>query len=213
MEFLESIKMSLRKMSLVSDVESPSLHTSHAQESQLCRSLYKLHFQLVTLLTGYRNLHTLLCSAKRDPKFIDLSSDMTEVESSLRSAISSCEWMPLSDPSTPSILSALGGSSSDPFTLTRQAALRSLEEHIKHNECVQAVKLLRMFRRRWKDGLFGILDDDDLDVLLFVYARYKANRRSGVVIMTETRRNLGTACSKLMEKIMHILTSLRQLEQ
>ena len=34
-------------------------------------------------------------------------------------------------------------------------------------------------RRKWKDGMFGLLDEDDLDVLLFVYARYKAKGRSG----------------------------------
>ncbi|XP_062513570.1 protein furry homolog-like isoform X2 [Corticium candelabrum] len=203
---VENIKVSLRRMSVASADGSPS-NAAQMKELSLCRSLYKLHFLLVVLLQSYGNLLLLVTSAKDNPQVTDMSSEFTDVQSSLRMAASACEWLAGAEATIPTSAAYL-----DPFTISLPAAVHTLQEHVKHNECIQAVKLLRMFRRKWKDGSVGLSADDDVDVLLSVYARYKSERRSGVLIITDIARKLPAACNKLMEANMMLFMSLNRSE-
>lgn len=207
------------------------------------------------LLQSYGNLLLLVTSAKDNPQVTDMSSEFTDVQSSLRMAASACEWLAGAEATIPTSAAYL-----DPFTISLPAAVHTLQEHVKHNECIQAVKLLRMFRcvafavvtciamfrddwlnfsRKWKDGSVGLSADDDVDVLLSVYARYKSERRSGrkfgfccmfcatmlvlsytiyvficvgVLIITDIARKLPAACNKLMEANMMLFMSLNRSE-
>jgi hypothetical protein len=177
------------------------------KELSLCRSLYKLHFQLVVLLQSYSSLLSLLLSSKNHPTVTDLSSEFNDIHQSLQKAVSACEWIAGAEVTAPTSAAYL-----DPFTISLPAATSTLQEHIKQSECVQAVKLLRMFRRKWKDGTFGLSEDDDVDTLLSVYARYVTDKRSGVLFVTDTLHKLPMACTQLMEANMTLLMSIKQLD-
>ena len=95
----------------------------------------------MVLLQSYSSLLSLLLSAKDHPDVTDLSSEFIDVHQSLQKAVSACEWIAGAEATTPTSAAYL-----DPFTISLPAAINTLQEHIKQNECVQAVKLLRMFR-------------------------------------------------------------------
>lgn len=57
-------------------------------------------------------------------------------------------------------------------------AVSSLEDTLGQRQHLKAVQLLRWMRKQWKGEEFlGMADEDDVDCLFFIYAKYVADRR------------------------------------
>jgi hypothetical protein len=59
-------------------------------------------------------------------------------------------------------------------------AVRALEDSLSQRQCLRAVQLLHSMRKQWKrEEVFGTGEDDDVDCLFFIYARYVSDRQEG----------------------------------
>ena len=59
-------------------------------------------------------------------------------------------------------------------------ALHSLEDTLSQRQYPKAVQLLRATRKQWKEVELGSLEEeDDVDCLFFIYARYVSDRQEG----------------------------------
>ena len=59
-------------------------------------------------------------------------------------------------------------------------AMRALEDSLAQRQCLRAVQLLHTMRKQWKrEEVFGTGEDDDVDCLFFIYARYISDRQEG----------------------------------
>ena len=59
-------------------------------------------------------------------------------------------------------------------------ALRALEDALAQRQCFRAVQLLHTMRKQWKrEEVFGSGEEDDVDCLFFIYARYISDRQEG----------------------------------
>lgn len=61
-------------------------------------------------------------------------------------------------------------------------AISSLEDILGQRQHLKAVQLLRAMRKQWKGEEFlGTAEDDDVDCLFFIYARYMTDRQGQCV--------------------------------
>ena len=59
-------------------------------------------------------------------------------------------------------------------------ALRTLEDALAQRQCLRAVQLLHTMRKQWKrEEVFGAGEEDDVDCLFYIYARYISDRQEG----------------------------------
>ena len=59
-------------------------------------------------------------------------------------------------------------------------ALRALEDSLSQRQCMRAVQLLHTMRKQWKrEEVFGTGEEDDVDCLFFIYARYISDHQEG----------------------------------
>ena len=83
---LEALKAHVKLLSMGDSVDSGT--NLEADQVELCRFLYKLHFQQLLLLESYTKLLQLLSGAASSSGVVDLSSEVAAVRSSLLSALS-----------------------------------------------------------------------------------------------------------------------------
>ena len=83
---LEALKAHVKLLSMGDSVESGT--NLEADQVELCRFLYKLHFQQLLLLESYTKLLQLLSGAASSSGVVDLSSEVAAVRSSLLGALS-----------------------------------------------------------------------------------------------------------------------------
>ena len=60
-------------------------------------------------------------------------------------------------------------------------AVRLLEDMLSQHQYLKTVRLLHIIRKQWKgEGEFGSMEEeDDVDCLFFIYARYLADQQEG----------------------------------
>lgn len=59
-------------------------------------------------------------------------------------------------------------------------AIRTLEDTLTQKQYLKSVQLLHSIRKQWKrEEVFGANEDDDVDCLFFLYARYLTDRQEG----------------------------------
>jgi len=83
---LEALKAHVKLLSMGDSVDSGT--NLEADQVELCRFLYKLHFQQLLLLESYTKLLQLLSGAASSSGVVDLSNEVAAVRSSLLSALS-----------------------------------------------------------------------------------------------------------------------------
>jgi hypothetical protein len=83
---LEALKAHVKLLSIGDSVDSGT--NLEADQVELCRFLYKLHFQQLLLLESYTKLLQLLSGAASSSGVVDLSSEVAAVRSSLLGALS-----------------------------------------------------------------------------------------------------------------------------
>ena len=72
-----------------------------------------------------------------------------------------------------------------------EAAVSSLEDALSQHQHLKAVQLLHTMRKQWKgEEVLGVSEEDDVDCLFFIYARYVVDRQGGCGLAGNLRMTL-----------------------
>ncbi|XP_041080611.1 protein furry homolog-like [Polyodon spathula] len=166
-------------------------------ELELCRRLYKLHFQLLLLFQAYCKLISRVDTVKREAEVINMSEELAQLESSLKEAEATAEQ------------------SDEEMTIpeaSTETAIHSLIETLRNKEFVAALAQVKTFRAMWPNDIFGNTNDDAVQTLLHIYFRHQTLGQTGSFAIVCSNKDLSEAGSKLMELNMEIRESLRMVQ-
>ncbi|XP_075278142.1 protein furry homolog-like isoform X7 [Opisthocomus hoazin] len=169
-------------------------------ELELCRRLYKLHFQLLLLFQAYCKLISQVKTIKKEAEVINMSEELALLESCLKEAEaasdSGIEEMEIAEASQAST----------------ETAIHSLIETLRNKEFVSAVAQVKAFRSIWPHDIFGSSEDDPVQTLLHIYFRHQTLGQTGSFAVVGSNQDMSEASSKLMELNLEIRESLRVVQ-
>ncbi|KAM6346483.1 protein furry homolog-like isoform 5-T5 [Podargus strigoides] len=171
-----------------------------AQELELCRRLYKLHFQLLLLFQAYCKLISQVKTIKKEAEVINMSEELALLESCLKEAEAA------SDSGIEEIEIAEASQAST------ETAIHSLLETLRNKEFVSAVAQVKAFRSIWPHDIFGSSEDDPVQTLLHIYFRHQTLGQTGSFAVVGSNQDMSEASSKLMELNLEIRESLRMVQ-
>ncbi|XP_050751485.1 protein furry homolog-like isoform X1 [Gymnogyps californianus] len=171
-----------------------------AQELELCRRLYKLHFQLLLLFQAYCKLISQVKTIKKEAEVINMSEELALLESCLKEAEAA------SDSGIEEIEIAEASQAST------ETAIHSLIETLRNKEFVSAVAQVKAFRSMWPHDIFGSSEDDPVQTLLHIYFRHQTLGQTGSFAVVGSNQDMSEASSKLMELNLEIRESLRMVQ-
>ncbi|XP_064005318.1 protein furry homolog-like isoform X5 [Pogoniulus pusillus] len=169
-------------------------------ELELCRRLYKLHFQLLLLFQAYCKLISQVKTIKKEAEVINMSEELALLESCLKEAEaasdSGIEEMEIAEASQAST----------------ETAIHSLIETLRNKEFVSAVAQVKAFRSLWPHDIFGSSEDDPVQTLLHIYFRHQTLGQTGSFAVVGSNQDMSEASCKLMELNLEIRESLRMVQ-
>ncbi|XP_021568498.1 protein furry homolog-like isoform X2 [Carlito syrichta] len=168
-----------------------------AQELELCRRLYKLHFQLLLLFQAYCKLISQVGTIKNAAEVINMSEELAQLESILKEAEKASEKEEIDI--------------SKAAQTTIETAIHSLIEALKNKEFVSAVAQVKAFRSLWPSDIFGSCEDDPVQTLLHIYFHHQTLGRTGSFAVVGSNLDMSEASYKLMELNLEIREFLRVL--
>ncbi|XP_062462313.1 protein furry homolog-like isoform X8 [Pezoporus occidentalis] len=171
-----------------------------AQELELCRRLYKLHFQLLLLFQAYCKLISQVKTIKKEAEVINMSDELALLESCLKEAEAA------SDSGIEEVEIAEASQAST------ETAIHSLIETLRNREFVSAVAQVKVFRSIWPHDIFGSSEDDPVQTLLHIYFRHQTLGQTGSFAVVGSNQDMSEASSKLMELNLEIRESLRMVQ-
>ncbi|XP_074947588.1 protein furry homolog-like isoform X1 [Phalacrocorax aristotelis] len=169
-------------------------------ELELCRRLYKLHFQLLLLFQAYCKLISQVKTIKKEAEVINMSEELALLESCLKEAEAA------SDSCIEEIEIAEASQAST------ETAIHSLIETLRNKEFVSAVAQVKAFRSIWPHDIFGSSEDDPVQTLLHIYFRHQTLGQTGSFAVVGSNQDMSEASSKLMELNLEIRESLRMVQ-
>ncbi|XP_048455644.1 protein furry homolog-like [Rhincodon typus] len=167
-----------------------------AQELELCRRLYKLHFQLLLLYQAYCKLISQVDTIKQKVEVINMSEELARLEASLKEAEDFSNEVEVSEA----------------LQTCTEIAIHSLIETLRNKEFPSALSQVKVFRSRWPNDIFGNCDDDPVQTLLHIYFRHQTLGQTGSFAVVGSNQDLSKVCSKLMELNLQIRESLRTVQ-
>ncbi|XP_051889343.1 protein furry homolog-like isoform X5 [Pristis pectinata] len=167
-----------------------------AQELELCRRLYKLHFQLLLLYQAYCKLINQVDMIKKEAEVINMSEELALLEASLKEAEGMSDEVEV-----PETLQAC-----------TETAIQSLIESLRNKEFPSALAQVKAFRSIWPNDIFGSGEDDPVQTLLHIYFRHQTLGQTGSFAVVGSNQDLSKVCSKLMELNLQIRESLRTVQ-
>ncbi|KAM9678407.1 protein furry homolog-like isoform 3-T16 [Trichechus inunguis] len=167
-------------------------------ELELCRRLYKLHFQLLLLFQAYCKLINQVNAIKNEAEVINMSEELAQLESILKEAESASETEEI-DISTAA-------------QTTIETAIHSLIETLKNKEFISAVAQVKAFRSLWPSDIFGSCEDDPVQTLLHIYFHHQTLGQTGSFAVIGSNQDMSEANYKLMELNLEIRESLRTVQ-
>ncbi|XP_062837679.1 protein furry homolog-like isoform X6 [Anolis carolinensis] len=174
--------------------------TTDAQELELCRRLYKLHFQLLLLFQAYCKLISQVDVIKKEAEVINMSEELAQLEVFLKEAESASdsgiEEMEISEASQAST----------------ETAIHSLIETMRSKEFASAIAQVKAYRCIWPNDIFGNSEDDPIQTLLHIYFRHQTLGQTGSFAVVGSKQDMSEASSKLMELNLEIRESLRMVQ-
>ncbi|XP_069487793.1 protein furry homolog-like isoform X2 [Ambystoma mexicanum] len=171
-----------------------------AQELELCRRLYKLHFQLLLLFQAYCKLINQVDTIKKEAEVINMSEELSHLEAYLKEA---------------ELLSESGVDEADVSEASRtdpETAIHFLIETLRGKEFMSAIALVKTFRSVWPNDIFGGSEDDPVQTLLHIYFHHQTLGQTGSFAVIGSNQDLSEASSKLMEINLEIRESLRLVQ-
>ncbi|XP_061439279.1 protein furry homolog-like isoform X4 [Rhineura floridana] len=174
--------------------------TTDAQELELCRRLYKLHFQLLLLFQAYCKLISQVDVVKKEAEVINMSEELAQLEHFLKEAESASD-SGIEDMEIPESSQA-----------STETAIHSLIETLRNKEFMSAIVQVKAFRCIWPDDIFGNSEDDPVQTLLHIYFRHQTLGQTGSFAVVGSKQDMSEASTKLMELNLEIRESLRMVQ-
>ncbi|XP_056658569.1 protein furry homolog-like isoform X4 [Monodelphis domestica] len=174
-------------------------NNTDAQELELCRRLYKLHFQLLLLFQAYCKLISQVDTIKNEAEVINMSEELAQLESFLKEAEAASENIEEIDVS-------------EAAQATIETAIHSLIETLRNKEFMAAVAQVKTFRCLWPNDIFGSCEDDPVQTLLHIYFRHQTLGQTGSFAVIGSNQDMSEASLKLMELNLEIRESLRMVQ-
>ncbi|XP_052391588.1 protein furry homolog-like isoform X2 [Carassius gibelio] len=172
---------------------------SQAQELELCRRLYKLHFQLLLLFQAYCKLISRVDTIKREAEVTNMSGELAILESCLKEAESVGDGQ-----------EGLGEFEVDQSST--ETAIHSLIESLRARDFSTAIAQVKAFRCLWPNDIFGSERDDAVQTLLHIYFRNQTLGQTGCLAVVGPSRDLSQASARLMELNLQIREALCQTQ-
>nr|XP_012296514.1 protein furry homolog-like isoform X8 [Aotus nancymaae] len=167
-------------------------------ELELCRRLYKLHFQLLLLFQAYCKLINQVNTIKNEAEVINMSEELAQLENILKEAESASENEEIDI--------------SKAAQTTIETAIHSLIETLKNKEFISAVAQVKAFRSLWPSDIFGSCEDDPVQTLLHIYFHHQTLGQTGSFAVIGSNLDMSEANYKLMELNLEIRESLRMVQ-
>ncbi|XP_070314130.1 protein furry homolog-like isoform X4 [Odocoileus virginianus] len=167
-------------------------------ELELCRRLYKLHFQLLLLFQAYCKLINQVNTIKNEAEVFNMSAELAQLESILKEAESASENEEIDI--------------SQAAQTTIETAIHSLIETLKNKEFVSAVAQVKAFRSLWPNDIFGSCEDAPVQTLLHIYFHHQTLGQTGSFAVIGSDLDMSEANYKLMELNLEIRESLRTVQ-
>nr|AAH43713.1 Fryl protein [Mus musculus] len=171
---------------------------TNAHELELCRRLYRLHFQLLLLFQAYCKLINQVNTIKNEAEVINMSEELAQLEGILKEAEAASENEEIDI--------------SKAAQTTIETAIHSLIETLKNKEFVSAVAQVKAFRTLWPNDIFGSCDDDPVQTLLHIYFHHQTLGQTGSFAVISSNLDMSEANCKLMELNLEIRESLRTVQ-
>ncbi|XP_024114738.1 protein furry homolog-like isoform X7 [Oryzias melastigma] len=187
------------------DKDSSQRPSSHAQqmeslaELELCRRLYKLHFQLLLLFQAYCKLVSRVDTIKREAEVTNMSEELAVLESCLSEADTG------NDGQEDVCLS-------DNAHTNTETAIQSLIETLRARDFSSALTQVKIFRSLWPNDIFGNETDNAVQTLLHIYFRHQTLGQTGCLAVVGPSRDLSQASTRLMELNLQIREALSQAQ-
>uniref|UniRef100_A0AAR2M1A3 Furry homolog, like n=1 Tax=Pygocentrus nattereri TaxID=42514 RepID=A0AAR2M1A3_PYGNA len=179
--------------------DKDSNHRPTAQELELCRRLYKLHFQLLLLFQAYCKLISRVDTIKREAEVTNMSEELAILESCLKEAESVSDGQE-------------GVSVSEAVQSSTETAIHSLIESLRSRDFSSALAQVKAFRCLWPNDIFGSEKDDAVQTLLHIYFRHQTLGQTGCLAVVGPSRDLSQASARLMELNLQIREALRRAQ-
>uniref|UniRef100_A0A672ZDI0 Furry homolog, like n=1 Tax=Sphaeramia orbicularis TaxID=375764 RepID=A0A672ZDI0_9TELE len=181
------------------DKDSSQRPNTHAQELELCRRLYKLHFQLLLLFQAYCKLISRVDTIKREAEVTNMSEELTILESCLKEAETGNDGQE-------------DVCMSDTAQTNTEAAIQSLIETLRARDFSSALIQVKIFRSLWPNDIFGNETDNAVQTLLHIYFRHQTLGQTGCLAVVGPSRDLSQASTRLMELNLQIREALSQAQ-
>uniref|UniRef100_A0A673M1U7 Protein furry homolog-like n=1 Tax=Sinocyclocheilus rhinocerous TaxID=307959 RepID=A0A673M1U7_9TELE len=181
------------------DKDSNQRPNTQAQELELCRRLYKLHFQLLLLFQAYCKLISRVDTIKREAEVTNMSEELAILEGCLKEAESVGDGQ-----------EGLGEIEVDQSST--ETAIHSLIESLRARDFSTAIAQVKAFRCLWPNDIFGSERDDAVQTLLHIYFRHQTLGQMGCLAVVGPSRDLSQASSRLMELNLQIRKALCQAQ-
>ncbi|GFQ78118.1 protein furry [Trichonephila clavata] len=198
MECMDSMKSAIKLEQLGEPIPEG---TVDEHRIDLCKCLYKLHFQLLLLLESYVKLLSLLTARVQEIHIVDLSQDITSVKNEVIRAVEDTESDRLSPSEQPDVSS-----------LSQQEAEAILLELVHTRKWDKAIRHLHCYRAMFPGTIFGNSEEDDIDVILGIYAKHLCENRTGYFMMSEKEHDMADVCRQLMDISLQLSSVLHSIE-
>ncbi|XP_045140236.1 protein furry homolog-like isoform X1 [Echinops telfairi] len=197
-QWLDNCKRTFRAKEDTYRLNTDAQQMEFLAEVELCRRLYKLHFQLLLLFQAYCKLINHVNTVRNEAEVINMSEELAQLESILKEAEAASEHEDM-DVSTAA-------------QTTIEAAIHSLIETLKNREFVSAVAQVKAFRSLWPNDIFGGCEDDPVRTLLHIYFHHQTLGQTGSFAIIGSNQDMSEANYKLMELNLEIRESLRTVQ-
>uniref|UniRef100_A0A4W5KS36 FRY like transcription coactivator n=1 Tax=Hucho hucho TaxID=62062 RepID=A0A4W5KS36_9TELE len=168
-------------------------------ELELCRRLYKLHFQLLLLFQAYCKLISHVDTIKREAEVTNMSEELAVLESCLKQVESGVDGQE-------------DAGVSDASQTSTETAIQSLIETLRARDFSSALTQVKTFRCLWPNDIFGNESDDAVQTLLHIYFRHQTLGQTGCLAVVGPSRDLSQASGRLMELNLQIREALSQAQ-
>ncbi|KAM8939841.1 protein furry homolog-like isoform 1-T1 [Pelodytes ibericus] len=169
-------------------------------ELELCRRLYKLHFQLLLLFQAYCKLVNQVDTIKKEAEVTSMSEELSQLEA----------WLKEADATSDVVIEDCDFS--EFYQATAEAAVHSVIESLRAKEYVSAITQVKAFRSLWPNDIFGSSEDNPIQTLLHIYFRHQTLGQTGTFAIIGSKQDMSKASSKLMELNLEIRMSLRVVQ-
>ncbi|XP_028968950.1 protein furry [Galendromus occidentalis] len=198
LEYMDALRSAMKLESIGEEISEEMLDET---KLDLCRGLYKLHFQALLLVDSYNKVLSHLTNSINHTQIVDLSEEVSAVKAEIIRAVEDTESDRLSPPVPIEV-----------HLLSQPEAENVLIELIMQHKWNKVTKHLHTYRQLFPSLQLGSTEDDDMDVVLKIYCKQLCEHRSGYFVMTRPDYDMTDVCHKLRDLNLQLSSTLHVLE-